>query len=235
VARSIRPAPFARTWPPVHVIHHGAELSACQPTTPETRARARTALGVREDAVVIGNVGNFTPKKDHRTLLEAMALATSKNHEIQLVLVGSGPHEGAVRDDVRSLELNDRVLFAGSRDDVAALLPAFDVFALSSRYEGLPIALLEAMATGVPCVATSVGGVPEVVDNGNEGLLVPAGDSSAMADALLTLVRAPHQRTAMGARAALTASQFDVAEAARSSEAVYRLALWPSPRVIVPR
>jgi glycosyltransferase involved in cell wall biosynthesis len=231
VAVSIRPPPFARTWPPVHVIHHGAEPAANGPLTPETRSRARRTLGLREGELVIGNVGNFTAKKDHRTLLEATAVAASHHHEIQLVLIGSGPLEGAVRDDARSLGLIDRVVFAGSRDDVAELVPAFDVFALSSRHEGLPISLLEAMAAGVPCVATSVGGVPEVIDNGNEGLLVPPGDAVALANALSTLLRARDLRNAVGASAAQTARRFDVAQAARRTEAVYRDALQASPRL----
>jgi glycosyltransferase involved in cell wall biosynthesis len=231
VALSIELPPFVRTWPPVHVIHHGAELSAYRPPTPEMCIRARTALGLRRDALVVGTVGNLTRKKDHRTLLEATARAASHHPEIQLVLVGSGPLERTVRDDSRSLGLIDRVVFAGSRDDVADLLPAFDVFALSSRNEGLPISLLEAMAAGVPCAATSVGGVPEVIDDGNEGLLVPAGDSDALADALSTLLGAPDLRRAIGARGAQTARRFDITEAARRTEAVYRDALRASPRV----
>jgi glycosyltransferase involved in cell wall biosynthesis len=230
VAVSIRPPPFVRTWPPVYVIHHGADLSANGTLTPESRARARRALGLREGALVIGNVGNLTAKKDHRTLLEAAARTASHHDEIQVVLIGTGPRERAVRDDARSLGLIDRVVFAGSRDDVAQLLPAFDVFALSSRNEGLPISLLEAMTAGVPCVATSVGGVPEVIDNGNQGLLVPPGDAIALADALSTLLRAPELRNAISARAAQTARRFDITAAARRTEAVYRDALRASPR-----
>ena len=194
------------------------------------RARARRTLGLREGALVIGTVGNLTPKKDHRTLLEATARAAMQHREVQLVLIGSGPLERAVRDDARSLGLTDHVVFAGARDDVAELLPAFDVFALSSRNEGLPISLLEAMAAGIACVATSVGGVPEIIDNGNEGLLVPAGDAVALAEALSTLLRAPDLRDAIGARAVQTARRFDMADAARRTEAVYRDALGASPR-----
>ena len=230
VAVSINPPPFVRAWPPVHVIHHGTELSANGPLTPELRARARRTLGLRERALVIGTVGNLTPKKDHRTLLEATARAAMQHREVQLVLIGSGPLERAVRDDARSLGLTDHVVFAGARDDVAELLPAFDVFALSSRNEGLPISLLEAMAAGIACVATSVGGVPEIIDNGNEGLLVPAGDAVALAEALSTLLRAPDLRDAIGARAVQTARRFDMADAARRTEAVYRDALGASPR-----
>lgn len=230
VAVSIRPPPFVRTWPPVHVIHHGPELSANGPPTPESRVRARRTLGLGKGSLVIGTVGNITAKKDHRILLEAAARTASHDRDIQLVLIGSGPLERAVRDDARSLGLNDRVVFAGSRDDVAELLPAFDVFALSSRNEGLPISLLEAMAAGVPCVATSVGGVPEVIDNGNEGLLVPAGDPAALADALSTLLHAPDLRDAMGGRAAHTARRFDMTDAARRTEDIYRDVLGASPR-----
>ena len=110
------------------------------------------------------------------------------------------------------------------------MLPAFDVFALSSQHEGLPISLLEAMAAGVPCVATSVGGVPEVINNGSEGLLVPAGDGIALADALNALLHAPELRKAIGARAAQTARRFAVTQAARRTESVYRDALRASSR-----
>lgn len=230
VAASIRPVPIARTWPPVRVIHHGAELSASCPSTPEARERARVTLGLSEGGLVVGTVGNFTPKKDHRTLLEATARAALHHSGFRLVLVGSGPLESALRDAARSLGLMDRVVFTGSRDDVAELLPAFDVFALSSRNEGLSISLLEAMAAGLPCVATSVGGVPEVVTDGEEGLLVPAGDPAALGDALSTMLAAPEFRHAAGARAVQTARGFDMTRAVRRIEEVYREALQPLAR-----
>jgi glycosyltransferase involved in cell wall biosynthesis len=176
----------------------------------------------------VGSVGNFTPKKDHRTLLYAMSRVVWRHRGAQLVLVGSGPLERELRDTVRSMGLAERVVFAGSRDDVEELYPAFDVFALSSRNEGLPISLLEAMAAGVPCVATSVGGVPEVVSN--EGLLVPAGDADALADALSTLLGAPELREAVGAHAAQTARRFDITKAVHRIEEAYE-ALRPSSRV----
>jgi glycosyltransferase involved in cell wall biosynthesis len=229
VALSIRPAPSVHAWPPVHVIHHGAELSSACASTPESRSRARIALGLPPDALVVGSVGNFTSKKDYRTLLEATARAVWRHREVRLVLVGSGPLERSLIETAGSLGLADRAVFTGSREDVAELYPAFDVFALSSRNEGLPISLLEAMAAGVPCVATSVGGVPEVIDNGNEGLLVPPGDADALADALSTLLRDPDLREAAGARAAGTALRFDITEAVHRMEDVYQEALQASP------
>jgi glycosyltransferase involved in cell wall biosynthesis len=235
VAASIRPAPFVYPWPPVHVIHHGAELSSACASTQESRERARITLGLPLDALVVGSVGNFTPKKDYRTLLEATARAVRRHRGVRLVLVGSGPLERSLSETARSLGLADRAVFAGSRDDVAELYPAFDVFALSSQNEGLPISLLEAMAAGVPCVATSVGGVPEVIHNGNEGLLVPAGNANALADALSALLGAPDVREGAGARAAETARRFDITEAVHRIEDVYQEALQASPSETVRR
>jgi glycosyltransferase involved in cell wall biosynthesis len=220
VAASIGRAPFVRA-PDVCVIRHGPDLPAYG-VTPDSRRRARAALPIAQDALVVGAVGNFTAKKDHRTMLEATAQVAAFNPTLQLVLVGSGPLESTLRDATASLGLTDRVLFAGSRDDIEDLLPAFDVFALSSRHEGLPIALVEAMAAGIPCVATSVGGVPELITDGNEGLLVPPGDAASFADGLRTLLGDERLRHSCGNRASQSARRFDIAQAVRGVEAVYR-------------
>jgi glycosyltransferase involved in cell wall biosynthesis len=222
VAESIHPIPFARQWPPVHVILHGPELPASTAATIDARAHARMALGLAENAVVVGTVGNFTRKKDHPTLLKATARIAERHDELRVVLVGSGPLEGELRHATRELGLDGRVLFAGSRDEVASLMPAFDVFALSSRNEGLPIALLEAMGSGIACVATAVGGVPEVVTDGREGLLVPPEDATALAGALNKMLSDPDLREDAGARGAWTARCFDLTQAARRTEDVYR-------------
>jgi glycosyltransferase involved in cell wall biosynthesis len=222
VAASIRPLRVLRSWPAIRVIYHGAELSDFDPATPESRARARTSLGLPEDAAVVGTVGNLTAKKDHRTLLEATARAAQSHNGLRLVVVGTGPLERVLQDICTSLGLTNRVVFTGSRSDVPDLLPAFDIFALSSRNEGLPISLLEAMATGLPCVGTSVGGIPEVITDGREGLLVPAGDIAGLADALSRLLSEPSLRASAGARALQTARRFDITEAVRNVEDVYR-------------
>ena len=228
VAESIHPIPFARRWPPVQVIHHGPEPPARTSSTPEERARARGALGLSEHALVIGTVGNFTPKKDHSTLLKATARVAERHDPLRLVLVGSGPLEGELRESTKALGLDEQVMFAGSRDDVPSLMPAFDVFALSSRNEGLPIALLEAMGSGVPCVATAVGGVPEIVTDGQEGLLVRPEDPAALADALSTMLCAPNVREEAGAHAACTARWFDLTQAVHHTEGLYLDALQAS-------
>jgi glycosyltransferase involved in cell wall biosynthesis len=210
VARSVggaRPAP--------DVVVHGVDAPAGPPGDP---AEALARLGLAGAGPVVGTVGNFTAKKDHATLVRALARMSD---DVRLVLVGLGPLEDELRALVGREGLAARVTFAGSRDDVAALLPAFDVFALSSRYEGLPIALLEAMAAGRACVATSVGGVPEVVSDGVDGVLVAPGDPDALARALTALLDDPARRAGLGARAAARAEDFRLDAAVARIEAVY--------------
>jgi glycosyltransferase involved in cell wall biosynthesis len=121
----------------------------------------------------------------------------------------------------RTLNLERSVVFTGSRGDVADILPALDVFVLSSRYEGLPVSLLEAMASGVPPVATAVGGVPEVVTDGRDGLLVPAGQPAALATAIGRLLDDVDLRSRLGAAARERARDFDIARAVRFMEQWY--------------
>ncbi|MGW2548443.1 glycosyltransferase, partial [Kitasatospora sp. NPDC001574] len=131
------------------------------------------------------------------------------------------PLEARLRALAAELGLTDAVLFTGSRADVPELLPAFDAFTLSSRQEGLPVALMEAMTSGLPAVVTRVGGMPEVLDDGDQGFLVPPGDPSALADALARLADGPELRTRLGAAARERSKRFDVAGAQRAVEAVY--------------
>ena len=210
---------------------HGVEVAP--PAVPAAAARAALGLdGDVDGALVVGTVGNFTAKKDQATLVRAVGRVPGA----RLVLVGSGPLEHDLRVLVAHDGLAERVTFAGSRGDVADLLPAFDVFALSSRYEGLPIALLEAMAAGRPCVATRVGGIPEVVTDGVDGVLVPPGDPDALADALSALAADPDRRAALGSAAVTRAGDFRLDVAVERIAAVYdrvtgrtRAAVEPGP------
>jgi glycosyltransferase involved in cell wall biosynthesis len=204
------------------VIVHGPDLTLVV-SGPEVRAEARARLALPAGARVVGTVGNFTAKKDQATLLRAVAsLRPAGDVETMLVLVGLGPLERDLRALAAELDIAERVLFAGSRDDVFALLPAFDVFALSSRFEGLPIALLEAMASGVAPVVTDVGGIPEVITDGVDGLLVAPGDPDALAAALAKLLEDDALRADVGARARERARAFDLVHAVRLTEDVYR-------------
>ena len=204
----------------VEVVVHGTDPTLAR-TGPAARATARELLDLDAGVPVVGTVGNFTAKKDQATLIRAVAALPAGGRPPVLVLVGLGPREDDLRVLARRLGLADRVVFAGSRDDVFALLPAFDVFVLSSRFEGLPIALLEAMASGVAPVVTRVGGIPEVVGDGVDGLLVEPGDPGGLAAALARVLGDDDLRHAIGARARARAGDFDLADAVRRTEAIY--------------
>ena len=207
----------------VSVVHHGPDLTGA-PTGPRARAEARAALGLPGDAVVIGSVGNLTPKKDQATLLGAYAALRREHPRARLVLVGAGPLDGPLRARAAELGLDD-VVFTGSRPDVPALLAGLDVFTLSSRQEGLPVALMEAMTSGLPSVVTRVGGMPEVLDDGEQGYLVPPGDPLALGAALGRLAGDAALRARLGAAARERSARFDAAGAQQAVEAVYRRVL----------
>jgi glycosyltransferase involved in cell wall biosynthesis len=137
-----------------------------------------------DGAPVVGSVGCLAARKDYPTLLEALALLKGRGRRFRAVLVGDGKERPDLERRVEELGLRERVHFLGERPDVERLLPGMDVFVLSSREEGIPNALLEAMAAARPAVATAVGGTPEVLEDGRTGWLVPPGDPRALAAAL---------------------------------------------------
>jgi glycosyltransferase involved in cell wall biosynthesis len=148
------------------------------------------------------------------------------NAPLYLLLVGGGELENAVREQVAGLGLESRVRFLGIRADVADILRASDVFVLSSRWEGNPMSVMEAMAAGLPVVSTAVGGVPELVRDGETGLLVPSEDTGALAQAIQALVDNPARRQAMGAAARQHAvASFDIRHTVRGYEQLYEALL----------
>jgi glycosyltransferase involved in cell wall biosynthesis len=153
------------------------------------------------DPPVVGSVGCLAARKDYGTLIDALALLDQRALVCGAVLVGDGPERAALERRIEARGLAGRVRLLGERPDVERLLPGMDVFALSSREEGIPNALLEAMAAGRPVVATAVGGTPEVVRDGETGWLVPPGSPSALADALEQALRDPAEARRRGAAA----------------------------------
>jgi len=178
----------------IRVIRNGVDTRRFRP---RSRAAARRALGVPVDALVIGAVGRLVPVKDYPTLLTAIALLRDRGIAGETVITGTGPLREELQSLAAALEL-PHVRFLGNRDDVEHVLAAFDVFVLSSSSEGLSNTIQEAMATGLPVVATRVGGADELVEPSHTGLLVPPGDAGALADAMTSLVRDPALRQRMG-------------------------------------
>ena len=161
--------------------------------SPTSRARARTLLGLPDDATVVGTVGRMDFQKAPEVMLEALGRMTTP---AVLVWVGGGPLLEETARRARSAGLEHRVLLLGNREDVPQLLPAFDVFAMSSRYEGLPCAIVEAQECGIPVVATSVNAVSDVVVPGVTGLLVAPQDAGQLAAALDHALTHPRQAAA---------------------------------------
>jgi glycosyltransferase involved in cell wall biosynthesis len=191
-ARAQHDAPLPR----LHTIPNGIRLDRYAPD-PEARASVRVELGLG-DAWVVGVVGRLDNMKNQAMLVRAMAPLLSSR--VRLVIVGDGERRADVEAAVAALPEPRWVVMTGRRMDVPRLVHAFDVFSLSSRSEGLPLVVPEAMAAGLPIVATAVGGLPSVVDDGETGLLVPV-DEQALAAALARLERDRDLARAMGARA----------------------------------
>jgi glycosyltransferase involved in cell wall biosynthesis len=205
----------------VTVIENGVDVARFD------GARAdRALLGVTDARPIVGSVGCLAARKDYGTLLDALARLTAGGRDVVVTLVGDGPDRTALEAQARSLGLEDRVRFLGERPDVDRLLPAMDLFVLSSREEGIPNALLEAMAAGRPSIVTDVGGNREVLDDGDTGWIVPARDPAALARALGEALDDPAEARRRGERARqVTRERRSIDVMVRRHEAFYRAAV----------
>jgi glycosyltransferase involved in cell wall biosynthesis len=168
---------------------------------PDERYRLRGELGVGEDEFLWVAVGRLDMAKDYPTLLAAVERLVAAGQPTALRVAGDGPLRGALEVQVRDLGLEERVAFLGPRRDCPALYGAADGFVLSSLWEGLPNVIMEALAAGTPVVATRVGGVGELVEDGQSGFLVPPRDAPALVDAMRRLMDTPvEERMRMGLR-----------------------------------
>ncbi len=203
------------------VIENGIDISPYCVPKPETRDALRDKWGVSPEDVLAIWVGRFEPVKNLPGLLWAVATATGEVPNLKLGLIGKGHFEQDVRRHASALGMEDRVVFLGFRDDVADCLAAADLFVLASHSEGIPISLLEALASGLPVVSTAVGGIPEVLGAPAAGRLVPAGDMERLAEALVTVAANPMLRTELGTRALARAQVYSLERCASSYAAVY--------------
>jgi glycosyltransferase involved in cell wall biosynthesis len=205
-------------FPPekVRVVMNGiAPLAA-------SRTDVRAELGIPADAEVVGTLAVLRREKAHEVLVDAAELLADEFPRLRLLIAGTGPEEERLRALVRARGLQNRVLLLGYRRDVADVLAALDVAVLSSDREGSPLAVMEAMAAGKPVVATRVGGVPDLIEDGTHGLLVPPRDPRALAAALGKLLREPGLGAALGRRGReRQRREFDVATTVERIEVVY--------------
>ena len=194
-------------WDRIHIVHCGIDPAAFAPN-PD-----------RPPGQHIAFVGRLDPVKGADLLLDAVAALRSSHPDLRVSILGDGPHGPRIRQRAATLSLSDVVTFLGARpsDDVARLLADADLLVLPSFAEGVPVVLMEAMATGLPVIASAIAGIPELVDHGASGLLIPPGDLDALTRAIASLLDDPTRRHVMGqnGRAKVIADFNDETEARR--------------------
>lgn len=220
VSEAVRDSLPSRHRSLTEVVRYGVDVAGVQAHA-GAREAVRKELGLGPEALVVGTVANLRASKGYPDLLAAASLLVARRPEVRFISVGQGPlaAELAARRDV--LGLGDHFVFLGWRTDAARVLSAMDVFCMASHHEGLPVAMMEALALGLPVVATSVGGVPELVTDGQQAVLVPPYRPDLLAAALEVLVDDPDRRAEMSAHASAMAEDLSVETAVRRTEELY--------------
>jgi glycosyltransferase involved in cell wall biosynthesis len=219
VSDGVRASIARRARQRVETVVHGIDREAVAALAVH-RDDVRRSWGLDEETVVVGTVANLRVEKAYPDLVAAAERLSDRRAVV--VAIGQGPLESEIRARVAASGLGDRFRLLGYHPDAARLMSAFDVFVLSSHHEGLPLAAMEAQTLGLPIVATSVGGLPEVVEDGVTGRLVPPGQPSRLAAVLDEVVADGELRAAMGKAAVLASERFDIRVAAARLEAGYR-------------
>lgn len=203
------------------VVYNGIPMEAEKPPHDD---RVRAALGISHTAPLITTVSRLYIPRDFTTLLHAFCRVQADVPNAHLLIVGDGPHRPSVEAQVAELGLDSRVSMAGIRRDVLSILAASDIYVLATAgWEGLPLTILEAMACALPVVASDVGGVPEALEHGASGLIVPPRQPDELAAALLRLLNDRAEAHAMGARGReRVLARFTIERMVAETEAIYR-------------
>jgi glycosyltransferase involved in cell wall biosynthesis len=181
----------------IHVISNGIDTPSF---VDRTEARVALLPGVADDAALwIGSIGELTANKDYVTAIAAVAAANASGIDLRYVIIGAGEEQDAITVDIAARGLAGCIHLLGTVPEARTLLKAFDIFLLTSYKEGLPYVVLEAGAAALPVIASEVGGIPEVMENGVEGILCPAGDAAAFAAAITKLAHDADRRATLGA------------------------------------
>ena len=215
------PAPLRRR---ARTVVHGVDLSRSDSLLArrtELRADVRAELGVEPGQLLFMTVANLRPEKGYQVLLDAARTIADRGLPLRIAAVGRGPLDTTLHARHVELALGDRFQFLGQRDDVLELLAGVDAFVLPSLHEGLPVTLMEATSVGLPIVASSVGGIPQILEDEVDALLVPPGDPGALVEAMTRLASDRELRERLGRRAKLRSSMFDIVEASRTVGDIY--------------
>lgn len=209
-------------------IYNGVDMP--ERMSPEQVAQCRSDLGIKPSEFVLGIVGSLYPVKGHVYLFDAFRSVLKLHPKTKLLVVGQGNLEDSLKRQVLELGIDHAVSFLGLRNDVPRILAALDLFVLPSLSEGLSVALLEAMSTAVPVVASSVGGNPEIVQDGQIGLLVSPKNASELADRILEVINNPEKSKLFGERGReRVAKEFTTARMLNQYEELYDRCLSGTP------
>lgn len=201
-------------------IHNGIDLESVQITI--QRSTKRMEWHIEDKAVLLGTVGRLVPVKGHVILLEAVRILCNSNHNVRLLLIGDGPLRDHLEAEVRRLGLEEVVIFAGHQEQSYDFINMMDIFVLPSLHEGIPMALLEALALKRPVIASRVGGIPEVLSHGMSGILVSPADAGELAAALRETVQDPVKAAEYGkAGRRQVELEFDASLMANRTAAMY--------------
>ena len=207
----------------INVVLNGIDFDRVRPSAEGARERIRKQFGA-DDAYLLLIVARLHPEKGHRYLFEALPeIARRVNRPVRLLVAGTGTFDSAYKEDVRSLGVENMVSFLGFRKDAADLIAAADLLVLPSLAEAFGLVLTEAIYLGTPVVATRVGGIPEIVEDGRDGVLVPPADTGALAEAISSLLADPDRRSAMaGAGRERMIARFQFQDMVNSYETIYQ-------------
>lgn len=189
----------------IDVVYNG--IHSPERISPELRSRLRTELGFAADEFVVGTVGRLDPIKNLPMLVDSIADVAATHSKVRGLIVGGGAEFGEIAARAASLDIGNRIHMTGFRDDARELVQCLDLFVLSSYSEGTSIALLEAMATGVPVAVTDVGGNPEVVLDKTTGRVLPCGDVASLSQAIVEALDQPELRARRAAAASVRYSE----------------------------
>lgn len=183
-------------------IYNGVDLRKFRPSRDPAKVKAH--FDFSSNTPLIGIIARLNPEKGHNIFLEAAATTLRYYPEARFLVIGSGPLSSQLQDYARTMGIDHAVVFTGYRSDIPDILAGLDIVVISSLWECLPNSLLEAMAMGRPVISTNVGGIPEVIQDGVSGLIVPPRNPEALAQAIVTLLGDSYHRTQMGDRARRT-------------------------------
>jgi glycosyltransferase involved in cell wall biosynthesis len=202
------------------VIHSGVDVHKFDST--EADPLLREKYGIAKDAIIIGTVAALVGHKDYPNLLKAASIVTDKAKQAVIIAVGDGKNENEIKQIHSDLKLGNKFIFAGYQKEVGKYLKAFDIFVLASKKEGLGTSVLDAQSIGLPVIATRAGGIPEMIENGANGILVAKQDPEELANAILELVNDPVKRNLIGRNAKETVSKFSIENTVDKNIDIYK-------------